>query len=67
MKLEEKQSEGYEPFEKVQQKVEQKIIFDRRSNVVYTLNAKLMQQAKYGETGEFIDFCLEEIYRMSNE
>ncbi len=67
MKLEEKQSKGYEPFEKVQQKVEQKIIFDRRSKVLNGLREKLMQQAKYGETGEFIDFCLEEIYRMSNE
>jgi len=67
MKLEEKQSEGYEPFEKVQQKVEQKIIFDRRGKVVNTLNVKLMQQAKYGETGEFIDFCLEKIYQMSKQ
>ena len=67
MKLEEKQSEGYEPFEKVQRKVEEKIIFDRRNKVFKKLYAILIEQAKFGETGEFINFCLEKIYQMSNE
>ncbi len=67
MELEEKQLEGYEPFEKVQRNVEEKVIFDRRSKVIDGLRAKLMQQAKFGETGEFIDFCLEEIYQMSKQ
>ena len=67
MKLEEKQLEGYEPFEKVQQNVEEKVIFDRRSKVINELRAKLMQQAKFGETGEFVNFCLEEIYQMSKQ
>jgi len=67
MELEEKQLEGYEPFEKVQQNVEEKVIFDRRSKVINGLRAKLMQQAKFGETGEFVDFCLEEIYQMSKQ
>lgn len=67
MELEEKQLGGYEPFEKVQQNVEEKIMFDRRRKVFNSLHAKLMQQAKFGETGEFIDFCLEEIYQMSKQ
>jgi len=67
MELEEKQLEGYEPFEKVQRNVEEKVIFDRRSKVINELRAKLMQQAKFGETGEFVDFCLEEIYQMSKQ
>lgn len=67
MELEEKQLEGYEPFEKVQRRVEQKVIFDRRSKVISGLRARLMQQAKFGETGEFVDFCLEEIYQMSKQ
>ena len=67
MKLEEKQLEGYEPFEKVQRKVEEKIIFDSRSKVLNRLHAKLMQQAEFGETGKFIDFCLEKIYQMSKQ
>jgi hypothetical protein len=67
MKLEEKQIEGYEPFENVQQKVEEKIIFDRRNKVFNKLYSILIEQAKFGKTGEFINFCLEKIYQMSNE
>ncbi len=63
MKLEEKKADGYEPFEKVQNQVEAKIIFDRRKKVVEELEAKLVQQAALGERGEFVDFCVEEIYR----
>ena len=66
MKLEEKQSEGYEPFENVQEKVEEKIIFDRQNKVFNRLYAILIEQAKFGETGEFINFCLGKIYQMSN-
>jgi len=67
MKLEEKQLLGYEPFEKVQRQVEAKVNSDRRNEVVDRLKAKLIEQAEVGETDEFIDFCLEKIYRMSNE
>jgi len=67
MKLVEKQSADYEPFEKVQRQVEQKILLDRQNEVFNRLNDILMQQAKLGDTDEFIDFCLEKIYRMSNQ
>lgn len=67
MKLEEKRADGYEPFEKVQSQVEAKIIFDRRKKAVEEIEAKLVQQASLGERGEFIDFCLKEIYQMSNQ
>jgi len=63
MKLEEKQLEGYEPFENVQRKVEEKIIFDRRNKVFNKLYSILIEQAKFGKTGEFINFCLEKIYK----
>ncbi len=67
MKLEAKQTAGYEPFEKVQNKVEDAIRLERRNDVVSRINEKLIQQAEFSETEEFIDFCLEEIYRISNE
>jgi len=67
MKLEEKQSAGYEPFGTVQRQVKNKIIIERRSEVVDRLNARLLQQAELSKTGEFIDFCLEKIYQMRNE
>jgi parvulin-like peptidyl-prolyl isomerase len=65
MKLEDKQSADYEPFEKVQDKVQESILSDRQNEVVNKINAKLVEQAELGDTDEFIDFCLEEIYKMS--
>jgi parvulin-like peptidyl-prolyl isomerase len=66
MKLEEKQSAGYEPFENVQGQIEQKLILDRGNEIFDRLNARMMQQVELGETDKFIDFCLEKIYLMSN-
>ena len=67
MKLIEKQSTSYEPFENVQRQVEEKILLYRQNEVLNRLNDIIMQQAKLGDTDEFIDFCLEKIYRMSNQ
>ena len=67
MKLEEKQSVDYEPFEKVQEQVRKKIVLDRRSEVVDRVNAGLMQQVELSKTDEFIDFCLEKIYQVRNQ
>ncbi len=67
MKLEDKQSAGYEPFETVQDKVQESIVLDRQNEVVNRINAKLVEQAELGDTDEFIDFCLEEIHRMSKD
>ncbi len=66
MKLEEKRARSVEPFEKVQKEIEAQIALDRRKKVIDELEAKLMQQAELGEKNEFIDFCLEKIYRISN-
>jgi parvulin-like peptidyl-prolyl isomerase len=66
MKLEEKQIAGYEPFEKVQELVENKVLSDRRNEVFDKLNAEIRRDAKLDRTDIFIDFCLEKIYRISN-
>jgi parvulin-like peptidyl-prolyl isomerase len=66
MKLEEKQIAGYEPFDKVQELVHEKILLDRQNEVAEKLNAEIRQQAKLSRTDEFVDFCLEKIYRISN-
>lgn len=63
MKLEEKHLEGYEPLEKVQEQVRQKIIADRQKEAFEKLDAELMQQVALSETDKFIDFCLEEIHQ----
>jgi len=67
MKLEEKRTKSYEPFEKVQEELEQKIISDRRKEVIDKLKAEIIQQITRGEKDEFIDFCLEKIYQMRED
>ena len=66
MKLEEKRPRSFKPLKEVQGEVEAKIMLGRRKLAIDEFMAKLMQQAALGEKGEFIDFCLEKIYRMSN-
>jgi len=66
MKLEEKQLAGYEPFEQVQELVEEKILLDRRKEDIDKLNAGIRSEAKLSRTDKFVDFCLENIYRISN-
>jgi len=66
MKLEEKQLAGYEPFEEVQELVEEKVLSDRHNEAVDKLNAEIRREAKLSRTDKFIDFCLEKIYRISN-
>jgi len=66
MKLEEKQLAGYEPFEDVQELVEEKILLDRRKEDIDKLNAGIRSEAKLSRTDKFVDFCLGNIYRISN-
>lgn len=67
MKLEEKHSKGYEPFEKVQRQVKAQIAFDRRKQAQDKILAKLRRQAEHELSDEFTELCLQKIYRMSNE
>jgi len=67
MKLEEKKLAGYEPFEKVQEQVRDKIVLDRQNEAIDRVNAALLQQAELSRTDEFIDFCLEKIYQMRDQ
>ena len=66
-KLEEKQRGSVEPFEKVQDRVEERLEFLRRQKAVAEIEAEVAQQAVISNKEEFIDFCLEKIYQMSNE
>jgi len=66
VKLEEKRQRSFEPFEKVQSQIEARILFDRRKKAVDEFSAKLAEQAAIVEKDEFIDFCLEKIYRVCN-
>jgi parvulin-like peptidyl-prolyl isomerase len=67
MKLEERDAKTVEPFEKVQSRIEGKIMFDRRRETIDKLTSQLMQEADIENADKFIDFCLEQIYRTSNQ
>jgi hypothetical protein len=67
MKLEAKQSAGYEPFVNVQEEVEIQVKLARRTEVYAQLDAKLKEEAKVGRTDEFVDFCLVKIYQMGRQ
>jgi len=67
MKLEKKRSKSYEPFEKVQEQLKQKIIFDRQREALDKLDAELMQNLEPDKMGEFIDSCLYKIYQMKED
>ena len=66
MKLEEKAAKSYEPFEEVQKEVEATIHLDRRKKALDELNRKLVEKAVARDRDRFVDYCLEEIYRVSN-
>jgi parvulin-like peptidyl-prolyl isomerase len=67
MKLVEKRPEDVEPFEKVQEQVKAKIIFERRKRAVDKLTAEFVQQVVLNGKDEFIEFCTRKIYLMSNQ
>ena len=67
VKLINKQTAGYEPFEKVQDQVRKAVLIERQNAVIKKLNARVMQQTQFGEADSFVDFCLEKIYRISNQ
>lgn len=67
MKLEEKQSGGYEPFEQVQRRVEEQVALERRNEMYNQLRNRILSQAQLGRTDKFIDFCLEKIHQTSNQ
>ena len=67
MKLEEKQAVGYQPFVQVQEEVEDEVLSNRRTEVFKKLNERLIEETKLGRADEFVDFCLEKIYRISRQ
>jgi hypothetical protein len=66
MELEEKRPGSFRPLGDVQRQVKEKIILDRREQAAREIDAKLARQAALVERSEFVDFCVKEIYRISN-
>jgi len=66
LKLEEKITPSFEPFENVQKKLEAMITYERQKEAINKLNDKIVEQAKLTDIDRFIDFCLSRIYLQSN-
>jgi hypothetical protein len=67
MKLEDKQAKGFKPLADVQRQVRWMIVAERQQAAVDEIEEKFKRQAELIEGGEFIDFCLTEIYGLSNQ
>ncbi|MHC4075850.1 MAG: peptidylprolyl isomerase [Planctomycetota bacterium] len=67
MRLEAKQAGSVEPFEQVQDQLEERILFDRRKKAIEKLESKLIEQAALANRRAFLDFCLRKIYELSNQ
>ncbi len=66
MKLDGKTGKSFQPFEEVQKEVEATIQMERRKKALDELNRKLVETAVARDRERFVDYCLEEIYRISN-
>jgi len=67
MKLEEKQSNGFKPFEQVQKLVESQILNERRRQGENEFRKRLVEQAKIADKDSFVDFCLMKIYQTARQ
>ena len=66
MKLREKQLAGFRPLAEVQRQVGQVILDERRRRAGEELHARFREYAQFAEKDEFVDLCLEKLYRLSN-
>jgi len=62
-----KQSRTHKPFNLVQRQIERDINAERKKQALDKLQAGFAQQAELIEKDDFIDTCLEEIYRLCTE
>lgn len=67
VKLEEKQEAGYQPLSEVQGEVRKAIQERRWQKARQGLEAEIERQVALVDTSEFVDYCLERLYRLANE
>ncbi len=68
IKLEKKRPAGYIPFEQVQNDVKKAVIEEQKeAKAMGQLDKNINQQMERVETGVFVDYCLEKIYKASNQ
>ncbi|MGA2915310.1 MAG: peptidylprolyl isomerase [Sedimentisphaerales bacterium] len=67
VKLENKQAEAIEPFEKVQAEVETRYILERRQKMVNDIINKIISQVDLSYADNFIEFCIEQAWRSARK
>jgi parvulin-like peptidyl-prolyl isomerase len=66
MKVEAKQDQGYQPLAEVQDRVREEIFRERRRAALEELETEIGQQVMGVDTAEFVDYCLERLYRLAH-
>ncbi|MGD0784284.1 MAG: peptidylprolyl isomerase [Sedimentisphaerales bacterium] len=63
IRLENKQIQSCEPFEKVQSEVEGRLMFEKRKKLVDDMMAKIIAQVDLSYADDFIEYCMQKAYR----
>jgi parvulin-like peptidyl-prolyl isomerase len=62
IKLENKQPQSCEPFEKVQSEVEARLTFEKRKKLVDDMMSKIIAQVDLSYADDFIEYCMQKAY-----
>jgi parvulin-like peptidyl-prolyl isomerase len=65
VRLENKQTQNVEPFEKVQAEVEGRLLFEKRKKLVDDMMAKIIAQVDLSYADDFLEYCMQKAYRES--
>lgn len=66
MKVEAKQDRSYRPLSEVQDQMREEIQRERRKAALAELENEVEQQVAGADTAEFVDYCLERLYRLAH-
>ncbi len=67
VKLENKQAQSCEPFEKVQTEVEARYVLERRQKMVNEMINKIISQVDLSYADNFLEFCIEQAWRSAGK
>ncbi len=67
VKLENKQAEAIEPFEKVQTEVEARYVLERRQKMVDEIINKIISQVDMSYADNFLEFCIEQAWHQAGK
>jgi parvulin-like peptidyl-prolyl isomerase len=67
MKVLERQLASVQPFESVQKEVEEKVSSEPQRKALMEIESKFIQEAAINDIDDFVEFCLEKIYMLSNQ